>query len=172
LLDVAGGTGAYSVAFCQRNPGLNATILDFPTVIDVAARYVDEAGMRERITLVNGDAREVEWPDRQDAVLMSYLLSAVDGAEIAPLLAHAHAALKPGGLLILHDFMLDETRSGPSSAALFFLSYLAHQPDATSFTAGELASLVKDAGFVEIDHAVMIPEITMLVTARKPAEAA
>jgi SAM-dependent methyltransferase len=172
LLDVAGGTGAYSIAFCRRNPKLKATIVDFPTVIGVAARYVDEAEMTERITLVSGDAREIKWPERQDAVLMSYLLSAVDGAEIAPLLVHAHAALKPGGLLVLHDFMLDETRSGPSSAALFFLSYLAHQPDATSFTAGDLASLVREAGFVGIEHAVMIPEITMMVTARKRAEAA
>jgi len=128
--------------------------------------------MTERITLVSGDAREIKWPERQDAVLMSYLLSAVDGAEIAPLLAHAHAALKPGGLLVLHDFMLDETLSGPSSAALFFLSYLAHQPDATSFTAGDLAPLVREAGFIGIEHAVMIPEITMMVTARKRAEAA
>jgi SAM-dependent methyltransferase len=172
LLDVAGGTGAYSIAFCRRNPRLKATVLDFPSVVDVAVRYVDEAGMKERITLISGDAREVEWPDWQDVVLISYLLSAVDGVEIAPLLAHAHAALKPGGLLILHDFMLDETRSGPSSAALFFLQYLAHQPDAISFTAGELASLVEKAGFIGIDHAVMIPEITMMVTARKPGEAA
>ncbi|MEJ2375928.1 MAG: methyltransferase [Pseudolabrys sp.] len=172
LLDVAGGTGAYSIAFCRSNPRLTATILDFPTTIKVAARYVDEAGMTERIRLISGDAREVDWPNRQDVVLMSYLLSAVDGAEIAPLLAHAHAALKPGGLLILHDFMLDETRSGPSSAALFFLQYLPYQPDAISFTAGELASLVEKAGFIEVNHAVMIPEITMMVTARNPAEAA
>lgn len=172
LLDVAGGTGAYSIALCRRNPKLKATIVDFPTVIDVAVRYVDDAGMKERITLISGDARETGWPNRHDVVLMSYLLSAVDGVQIAPLLAQAHAALKPGGMLILHDFMLDETRSGPSSAALFFLQYLATQPDAISFTAGELASLAKKAGFVGIDHAVMIPEITMMVTARKPAEAA
>jgi 2-hydroxy-4-(methylsulfanyl)butanoate S-methyltransferase len=80
LLDVAGGRGAYSIAFCRSNPRLKATILDFPTVIDVAVRYVDEAGMKERIRLVGGDAREVEWPNRQDVVLMSYLLSAVGGA--------------------------------------------------------------------------------------------
>ncbi len=168
LLDVAGGTGAYSIAFCQRHPHLSATILDFPNVIEVASGYVGEAGMTDRIALVGGDVRETTWPDGQDVVLMSYLLSAVNGADIEPLLARAHAALKPGGLLILHDFMLDETRSGPSSAALFFLSYLTSQPDTISFSPGELAPMVRNVGFAEIEDAVMIPEITMMVTARKP----
>ncbi len=168
LLDVAGGTGAYSIVFCQRNPGLNATILDFPTVIDVARRYIDEAGMADRIALKSGDAREAAWPDSQDVVLMSYLLSAVDGTDIPDLLARAFAALKPGGRLILHDFMLDENRSGPSSAALFFLSYIAHQPDATSFTAGELTPAIVAAGFDQIQDETMIPEITSMIVARKP----
>lgn len=168
LLDVAGGTGAYSIAFCQRNPGLRATILDFHAVINVAHRYVDEAGMAGRIALLGGDAREMTWPVGQDVVLMSYLLSAVDGGEISSLLSNAYEALKPGGMLIVHDFMLDETRSGPSSAALFFLSYLAHQIDAVSFTAEDMVSQATATGFVEAETAVMIPEITQMVTVRKP----
>lgn len=168
LLDVAGGTGAFAITFCQRNPGLNAAILDFPAVIDVARRYVAEAGMADRIALVTGDAREIDWPGEQDAVLLSYLLSAVDGADVAPLLARAHAALRPGGMLVVHDFMLDEARAGPSSAALFFLSYLAVQPDAVSFTAGELTQIVEAQGFEKIASEVMIPEITAVVTAHKP----
>lgn len=171
LLDVAGGTGAYSITFCQNNPGLNATILDFPTVIEVARRYVDKAGMADRITLAGGDARQAQWPDGQDVVLMSYLLSAIDGDQIAPLIEKAFQALKPGGLLVLHDFMLAEDRAGPSSAALFFLSYLAYQPGAVSFTAGDLEQPVKAAGFGDIEDQVMIPEITMMITARKPAGA-
>ena len=99
---------------------------------------------------------------------MSYLLSAVDGSAIPLLLGRAFAALRPGGRLIVHDFMLDESRSGPSSAALFFLHYLAYAPDAISFTAGELEPMVAAAGFDSIAQGVMIPEITMMVIARKP----
>jgi SAM-dependent methyltransferase len=168
LLDVAGGTGAYSIVFCQRNAALQATILDFPTVIDVARRYVDKAGLCDRISLLAGDARETDWPDKQDVVLMSYLLSAVDGSAFKPLLERAFAALRPSGRLIIHDFMLDDSRSGPSSAALFFLHYLAYAPDAISFTVGELAPIVTAAGFTSIEQGVMIPEITMMIVARKP----
>ena len=168
LLDVAGGTGAYSIMFCKRNAELSATILDFPTVIDVARRYVSEAGMNDRIALLPGDARETDWPGNQDVLLMSYLLSAVDGKDIGPLLSQAFTALRPGGRLVLHDFMLDEERSGPSSAALFFLSYLAHQPDAISFTSSDLYSPLNEAGFNVLSDETMIPEITKMVVAQKP----
>jgi hypothetical protein len=64
--------------------------------------------------------------------------------------------------------MLDDSRSGPSSAALFFLHYLAYAPDSISFTAGELALMVTAAGFSGIVQGVMIPEITMMIVAQKP----
>lgn len=168
MLDVAGGTGAYSIVFCRRNPRLNATIIDFPTVIDVARPYVEQAGMGERIALIGGDARETDWPRDQDVVLMSYLLSAVRGADIPGLLDRAYAALRPGGRLIVHDFMLDEARAGPSSAALFFLVYLANDPDTISFNVAELTPMIEAAGFAGLRDAVMIPEITMMIEARKP----
>jgi hypothetical protein len=37
LLDVGGGSGAYTLAFCAANPQLEATILDFPQTIATAA---------------------------------------------------------------------------------------------------------------------------------------
>ena len=73
LLDVAGGSGAYAITFCRAWPELSATIIDFPSVIEVAKRFVAEAGMAERIALVAGNALEAEWPAGQDVALMSYL---------------------------------------------------------------------------------------------------
>ncbi len=169
LLDVAGGTGAYSIAFCRANSSLSATILDLPTVIDIARGYVEGAGLADRIALVAGDAREADWPSGQDIVFMSYLLSAIPGEDIPPLLKRAHAALRPGGKVIIHDFMLDATHSGPSSAALFFLSYLANDPDTVSFTAGDVARWVHAAGFANPLDEVMIPDITMMVSATTAA---
>lgn len=169
LLDVAGGTGAYSITLAQQNPNLNATIIDFPNVVDVARRYVGEAGMDDRIALVGGDALETEWPGDQDVVLMSYLLSAVGEADIPVLLDKAMVSLKPGGRLVIHDFMLNEDKAGPFSAAGFFLVYLAWRTDPVSFSAEDLLPLVQAAGFVDPVHDAMLPEITKYLVARKPA---
>ncbi len=167
LLDVAGGSGAFSITLCQRNPGLSATILDFPNVIEVAKRFVGEANMDLRIGFRAGNALEVDWPEHQDVVLISYLLSAVSRDHVATLIGRAMNALAPGGHLLMHDFMLDDDRRGPKSAALWLLTSLLNDRDATSLTPSYLETVAKGAGFAEVSSQVLIPEITSLVVARK-----
>jgi predicted O-methyltransferase YrrM len=168
LLDVAGGSGAFSITLCSRYPELSATIIDFPNVIEVARRYVSEAGLNDRISLIGGDALETEWPDRQDTVLLSYLLSAVAEPDIPALIAQSFEALRPGGRLIIHDFMLDDNEQGPALAAQWFLVNLAFQPNAMSFSAAALIDLSATQGFVNPAAHVLIPEITKVVTCEKP----
>lgn len=168
LLDVAGGSGAFSITLCQRNPNLSATILDFPNVIDIARRFVGEADMDSRIGFIAGNALEVDWPNGQDVVLISYLLSAVERGQVSALIERAAASLAPGGLLLMHDFMLDNDRQGPKSAALWLMFMLLNNRDAVALTPGHLEEAAKDAGFVDISSQVLIPEITGLVAARRP----
>src|SRR5262249_2153677 len=122
LLDVGGGTGAFSITLCRRDRELTATILDFPNVRPVAERYVQERGLGARISFLPGNALGVPWPDGQDVVLMSYLVSVVAEKGVGQLLDRASRALAPGGQLLLHDFMVDDDGSGPISAALWLLS--------------------------------------------------
>jgi 2-hydroxy-4-(methylsulfanyl)butanoate S-methyltransferase len=165
LLDVAGGSGAFSIALCRRHPQLAATILDFESVLTVAGRQVTLAGLAGRIALLPGEALATAWPGEQDAVLMSYLLSAVPATVHAALLAKAHAALRPGGLLLVHDFVLDPGGDGPRHAALWLLANAISGPQQASFDAAELAR----AGFEDIQSQALLPGITRLVQARRPA---
>ena len=174
LLDVGGGSGAFSLALCQRFPTLRATILDFPAVVGIARDYRDTAAMQGRIELVGGDAVGTPWPAGQHVVLMSYLLSALgDGepdSEVEAVLAKAHDCLEPGGLLVVHDFMLEDAGPGPAAAALWFLQYLAYQPDAASFSAAELSGRLCRAGFDPQPGTALIPGVTTVILARKKVD--
>ena len=167
LLDIAGGSGAFSITLCQRHPALTATVIDFPRMVEVARRFVHDAGLDTRIALVPGNALETPWPDRTDVVLMSYLLSAVAGRDIDVLLDRARDALGPGGLLLVHDFMLEGDRTGPPLAAWWFLVYLAWGVDNVSFTAVEIAAALERRGFVDIAIQPLVHGITQLVSAVK-----
>src|SRR5208337_2973758 len=103
LLDVGGGSGAYSISFCATNPQLSATILDFPQTVDTAKRYAREAGLADRIGNLAGNAVTTDWPDGHDVVLMSYVWSAVGADDIAILARRAFDALPSGGLVLVHD---------------------------------------------------------------------
>ena len=167
MLDVGGGSGAFSIALCTRNPCLTATVLDFPAVVDVARTYRDEAGLGARIDLLPGNAVHDPWPSGQDVVLLSYLLSALGDAEIDVVLAKARTSLAPGGLLIVHDFMLDDAAPGPAFAALWFLQYLAYRSDGVSFSADTISGRLRDHGFTPAASEVLIPETTNTILARK-----
>ncbi len=170
LLDVGGGSGAFSIAFCAANPDLRATLIDFPATLEVARGFLDTEGVGARIALHDGDATAVAWPDGQDVVLLSYLLSALSEVEIDDVLAKAHRSLRRDGLLVVHDFVLDDHQPGPVATALWFLQYLAWRPDAVSFTAAELGDRLRRAGFAPTTATVLIPETTKVMLARKVDE--
>ena len=167
LLDVGGGSGAFSIAFCAVNPGLRATVLDLPAVLAVAADQRAAAGLSDRIALLPGNALNAAWPGDQDVVLMSYLLSALSADDIEAVLTRAHANLRPGGLLVVHDFVLDDHGPGPAFAALWLLQYLAYHANGVSFSAAELADRLRANGFADPSVEVLIPEITKVIVSRK-----
>jgi ubiquinone/menaquinone biosynthesis C-methylase UbiE len=168
LLDVAGGSGIFSIVLCRRYAQLDATIIDFPSVIDLAKKYVGEAGLSKRIALIAGDALETPWPANQDVILMSYLLSAVGGGDVQRLFELARTALTPGGLLLVHDFMLEADRAGPREAALFFLAYIPQRTDSVSFTASEIIEVARKVGFANVRSDDLIPGLTSIVVAESP----
>jgi len=167
LLDVAGGSGAFSIVLCRANENLHATIVDFPNVEPVARELVHEAGLENRIDFVAGDALQVSWPADQDAVLFSYLVSAVAEPQAVELLGMAFKALRPGGRLLVHDFMVDDDGTGPAMAALWLLNAITIDPDVAVLTPGWLAGAVRHAGFSDIALEPVVPGITRLLSARR-----
>nr|WP_108663168.1 methyltransferase [Acuticoccus kandeliae] len=169
LLDVGGGTGAFSITLCKAYPNLSATVVEFPNVAKLGEAYVADAGLSDRIRYVHENALTAEWPKGQDVILMSYLFSGVDGDAHKDLLKRAHDHLAPGGRILIHDFIVEADRTGPKNAALWQLQHTAFTPRARSLDAGWLAEALSGAGFGDVAIGPMIPEMTMLAEGRKPA---
>jgi 2-hydroxy-4-(methylsulfanyl)butanoate S-methyltransferase len=168
MLDVAGGTGAFAITFCKANPDLTATIVDFPNVAALGEKYAAEAGLSDRIAFAGEDALHGDWPQDRDFVLMSYLFSGVPGDAIPDLARRAFAALKPGGCYIVHDFIVDDDRTGPQLTALWQLQHMTFTPDAQSVTPGWLSGVMTGVGFTDVETNDLIPGMTRVMMARKP----
>jgi SAM-dependent methyltransferase len=168
LLDVGGGTGAYAITLCQMYPDLTATVVDFPNVARLGREYVEEAGLSDRISYIDGNALETPWPEGQDAVLMSYLFSGVPGDSHERLIADAYRVLNPGGTAMVHDFMVGADRKGPKLAALWQLQHTAFTPEARSLDDDWIDGALTKAGFQDVSVQPMIPGLTMLAMGRKP----
>ena len=168
LLDVGGGTGAMSIRLLENYPDLRSTIIDFPNVAEIGWKFISDAGLVDRIRYIPGNALIAEWPKEQDSILMSYLFSGIPGGEVPRLVEYAYNCLGKGGIFMVHDFMVENDRSGPPMAALWQLQHMAFTPDARSVTPGWLCGRLLDVGFVDIVEEEMIPGLTRLIQARKP----
>lgn len=167
LLDVGGGSGAFSIMLCRRFSDLKSTILDLPNTLRVAERYVIEAGFSKRIALRPGNAISADWPGGQDVVLLSHVCAAASEPDIDILIAKAYGCLGPGGLLVIHDFVLDDDGAGPALAAQWNLVTLLGNPRAISLTPSYLEDLARDAGFATVEARELIPEVTSLILCGK-----
>ena len=168
LLDVGGGTGAMSIRLLEAYPKLISTIIDFPNVAEIGWQFIAKAGMVDRIRYIPSNALVAEWPKEQGAILMSYLFSGIPGAEVSRLVDYAFDCLAAGGSFMVHDFMVENDRTGPPMAALWQLQHMAFTPEARSVTPGWLRTRLQDAGVVDIQEDEMIPGLTRLIHARKP----
>lgn len=118
LLDVAGGTGIYSIALLLKNPRLRAIVLDRPEVLKVAGEMAATFGVDDRLTLHAGDMFQDVLPEA-DVVLLSNVLHDWDVSDCQTLLARCATVLPPGGRLLIHDVLLNDAHDGPLAMALY-----------------------------------------------------
>jgi demethylspheroidene O-methyltransferase len=164
LMDVGGGTGAFLRAVAARHPRLALTLFDLPAVVAGAA-------LPPGATVVPGSFRDDPLPPGADAISLVRVLYDHADATVAALLAKCHAALPPGGLLIVSEPMSGGDR--PDRATdVYFAFYTAAMRTGRTRSAAEIAQLVAAAGFSDI-RAIRGPRpfVTSVLTARRPGGA-
>ncbi len=147
LLDLGGGSGAYAIGFCQRHPRLAATVFDRPEILPITRDYVAAAGLAERIKLMPGDMVADALGGPYDLVWVSNAVHAYGPAKIKLIFANVHASLRPGGTMVLRDFIMDESKTTPAFAALFALNMLVATGEGGSYSLGEYSQWLVEAGF-------------------------
>ena len=68
-------------------------------------------------------------------------------AIIGALYANAHKALKPGGRLLVHDFMVNDSLDGPPLGALWALQHVTVNADGLGLCPREVIGRMASAGF-------------------------
>jgi (2Fe-2S) ferredoxin/ubiquinone/menaquinone biosynthesis C-methylase UbiE len=167
LLDLGGGSGAYSIAFAKACPALSCEVVDLPEVLPIAEEHIRQAGMQGRISTRAGDMLSVPLePGKYDVVLLSAICHMFSAEENRQLLARAYGALARKGKLVISDFILEPDRTAPRQAALFALSMLVGTRAGASYSEAEYSEWMKQAGFAESKR-VRIPGPANLMIATK-----
>jgi SAM-dependent methyltransferase len=150
LLDLGGGPGTWAVHFCREYPGLKATVYDLPGSRGFAEETIARFGLQERISFVPGDFLTEELPGRYDVAWLSHILHGEGVQEVRAILSKAAAVLEPAGLLLIHEFLLDDDLNGPLYPALFSLNMLLGTSAGRTYSGHELFDLLREAGFRDV----------------------
>jgi len=162
MLDVGGGSGAYSIAFARANLALRADILDLSSVEPIARRHIQEAGVADRVHVRPGDLRSGPLGEGYDLVFVSAICHMLSPDENLDLLRRCHQALAPGGRVVIQDFILEPDKTAPRFAALFALNMLVGTRAGASYSEPEYSAWLAEAGFQDIRH-IRLPGITALM---------
>jgi len=166
LLDVGGGSGAYSIAFARENPALRADVLDLATVVPIAERNAAEAGLSDRIRARVGDLARDDLGQGYDLALLSAICHMLGPEEVQGLLRRVWAALSPGGRVAIQDHVMAEDRTAPRAGAMFAVNMLVGTPRGGTYTEAEYRAWLMGAGFADVRRIPMQGPNDLLVAWR------
>jgi ubiquinone/menaquinone biosynthesis C-methylase UbiE len=165
VLDVGGGSGAYAMAFVRARRGISAIVFDLPKVVPLTRMYIQQEGLTAEVGTVEGNYLQDSLGEGYDLVFMSAVIHSNSVNDIRRLFTNAARALRPGGQLVVQEFLMNEDRSGPLQPALFTLNMLVGTPEGDTYTESEVRGWMAEAGFGHIRR-VDTPVGTSLVCGR------
>ena len=150
LLDLGGGPGTYAIHFCLENPQLQAQVYDLPTTRPFAEKTISKFDLTDRIRFVDGNYLEDPIPGSYDVAWLSHILHAEGPSDCRSIIRKTADALEPKSLIIIHEFILNNSMDGPLFPALFSLNMLLGTESGQSYSERQLTEMLTDAGVKDI----------------------
>jgi len=149
LMDVGCGSGVYGIAMASAHRDMQVTLMDLKEMTDQAARYVETAGLADRITLASVNMFEAAWPTGHEAHFFANIFHDWSEETNAIIAAKSFAALPSGGRIFLSEILMDEEQDGPWAAAAFSLMMLTGTLG-KQYSLAELRTILEGAGFQDV----------------------
>jgi len=167
ILDVSASHGAYGIAFARKNPRAHLVALDWEAVLAVTEENARSAGLANRFSKIAGDAFTAELGANYDVVLVPNFLHHFNAEDCTRFLRRVHAALRPGGRVVIIEFVPNEDRVTPPPAASFAFVMLGTTPEGDAYTFSEYHVMLFNAGFHDATLSPFPPSAESAVIAKK-----
>jgi (2Fe-2S) ferredoxin/predicted O-methyltransferase YrrM len=150
ILDLGGGSGAYSIAFAKASPDVRCEILDLPEVVSLTSEYVIKAGASAQVSIRPGDMLHDNFGSGYDIIMLNAICHMFSEEQNMDIFRRARQALAPNGRLVVQDFILNPDKAGPQHAALFSVNMLVGTDIGSTYSETEYSGWMKAAGLTEV----------------------
>ena len=151
MLDIGGGSGAFSMQFIEKKQDINAVVFDLPSVIPLTKKYVEPFLLKDKVDYITGDYLKDGFGSGYDLILLSAIVHINSLEENKQLIKKCYDALNIGGQIIIRDWVMSEDRTEPASAAYFALNMLVGTHGGDTYTESEMRDWLFSAGINKIE---------------------
>ncbi len=166
MLEVGAGLGGLTLVVAEDCPDIQAVLVDFPAVMSIAQKVIDEAALADRVKVLPGDATTDPLGGPFDVAVMRAFIQVLGPEEAQQALTNIGQAIEPGGAIYIIGKVIDDTRTEPEGAALFNVIFLNHFDGGQAYTRSEYHAWLDNAGFDGF-HLTYVPSGDSIVSARK-----
>ena len=152
ILDIGGGSAAFSMEMVKRNNSIKAVVLDLPHVIPLTKKYVKQEGLEDNFEFIEGNYLTSNFGKDYDLILLSAIVHINSYDENKMIIKKCSDALNDGGKVIINDFVMSEDRIEPYYGAIFSLNMLVGTDSGDTFTEDEMREWLTSAGFSKIER--------------------
>lgn len=167
VLDLAAGSGVWSIPLAQNSRDVRVTAVDWAGVLPATRRMTERMGVVGQYEFRAGDLHEVDFGTGYELATLGHILHSEGEARSRALLGKVFRALAPGGSIAVAEFLANEDRSGPPLAMLFAVNMLINTEEGDTFTVPEIFEWLREAGFIE-PRTLEVPSPSPLILARRP----
>lgn len=147
-LDLACGSGVWSIPLAQRNKQVKIDALDFPSVLEVTKEFATRERVADQYSYIQGSWRQCKLEsDKYDVIFLGHILHSEGKEESDALLKECYRALRSGGKLVVAEMIGNDDFSGPPSAQLFAINMLILTDNGCIFGESELKDILKGHGY-------------------------
>jgi len=152
VLDIGGGSGAYSMEFVSKKPGIEATVFDLPNVIPITKKFIEKEGFSDKIKTHTGDYTTDDLPKGFDLVFLSAVIHSNSLEINQDLIKKCFNSLNKNGRIVIQDWIMNNDRTQPVSGAIFAINMLVGTESGDCFTEQEVTEMLNTAKFKNISR--------------------
>lgn len=150
VLDLAAGSGVWSIALAKASPQVRVTAVDWEGVLPTTRKVTARHGVADRYTFVAGDLDSADFGRRHHVATLGHILHSEGEERSRKLLHKTAAALTSGGTIAIAEFLVDADRRGPLGGLIFGVNMLVHTDAGDTFSFAEIAEWLAEAGFTDV----------------------
>ena len=122
----------------RNNPNINVDYCDHPNILAIAERIIKKEYDCANVNFISNEDDSLIKENHYDVILIDCSIDSFSVTDNVKLLRNYSNKLKSNGRLIVHQMLLDDTRTEPASVALRSITMLLNTVSGSSFTYSDI----------------------------------